>query len=107
MIDFFEQYGKIVGVVLLLLYYMPIIIAIKRRHQNIIGLGILNFFFGWTIIGWFGALIWSVSAQESVNKDPIKDKPTTSQELERLVHLKEEGHLSQKEFNNEKKNLLG
>lgn len=106
MIEFFEQYGNIVAGIFLVVYYLPIIIAIKRRHQNIIGLGILNFFFGWTIIGWFAALIWSVSHNESSSNAKVKPNTSVGEELERLARLREEGHLTQEEFKKEKRRLL-
>lgn len=106
MIEFFEQYGNVVAVIFLVVYYLPIIIAIKRRHQNIIGLGILNFFFGWTVIGWFVALIWSVSHNESPTKEEGNQNTSVGEELERLVRLREEGHLTEEEFKKEKRRLL-
>lgn len=44
----------------LALYFLPLIIAIKRKHNNALGIGLLNFFLGWTLLGWVGALIWAV-----------------------------------------------
>lgn len=44
----------------LALYFLPLIIAIQRGHSNALGIGLLNFFLGWTLLGWIGALIWSV-----------------------------------------------
>jgi len=106
MIDFFEQYGNILAVVFLLVYYMPIIIAIKRRHKNIIGLGILNLFFGWTVIGWFGALIWSVNSGSAPTDSERKNHTTTGIEIERLVRLRNEGDITQEEFETEKNRLI-
>ncbi|HWN09747.1 MAG TPA: superinfection immunity protein [Pyrinomonadaceae bacterium] len=42
------------------LYFLPTILAVLRKHRNVVGVVILNFFFGWTLIGWVGALIWSL-----------------------------------------------
>lgn len=105
MIEYFENYGEYIAVLFLIIYYIPILIGIKRRHQNIIGLGILNFFFGWTVIGWFAALIWSFSYNEVPSKEKAK-QTTVGEELERLARLKNEGHLTQEEFKKEKKRLL-
>jgi hypothetical protein len=43
------------------LYFVPGIIAYKRNHNNLIAIVIINIFLGWTVLGWLGALIWSVS----------------------------------------------
>jgi uncharacterized membrane protein YhaH (DUF805 family) len=46
----------------LLLYFLPTILAAVRRHHNILGVFLLNFFLGWTVIGWIVALVWAMSA---------------------------------------------
>jgi len=54
---------------LLIIYLLPTIVAISRNHRNQAGIMLLNIIFGWTILVWFGSLIWSVS--DNVNP-PIK-----------------------------------
>lgn len=44
------------------LYFLPTIIAASRSKRNTIAIGALNFFFGWSFIGWIVALIWALSA---------------------------------------------
>ena len=44
---------------LILFYLTPSFIAAIRRHRNYIPIQLFNLFFGWTIIGWLAALIWS------------------------------------------------
>jgi hypothetical protein len=46
----------------LLLYFLPTILAMVRRHHNVLGVFLLNFFLGWSVIGWIIALVWSLSA---------------------------------------------
>ncbi len=48
-------------ILLILLYFTPILVANHRHHKNQAGIAVLNIFLGWTIIGWVGALIWAVS----------------------------------------------
>jgi hypothetical protein len=43
------------------LYFLPFIIAASRRHPQSAPIFIINFFFGWTFIGWVVALAWSVT----------------------------------------------
>src|SRR6185437_10119969 len=52
------------GFMLLLLvpYFLPTIVAIVRRKSSAVGVFLLNFFLGWTLIGWIGALIWALSS---------------------------------------------
>jgi hypothetical protein len=42
------------------MFFLPTIIAVSRNH-NALAIFLLNFFLGWTVIGWFWALIWSVT----------------------------------------------
>jgi hypothetical protein len=41
------------------LYLMPGIVASVRKHHNAPAIWILNIFAGWTVVGWFGAFMWS------------------------------------------------
>jgi len=45
------------------IYFAPTIIAIRRGHLQILPIGLLNVFLGWTLIGWVCALIWSATAK--------------------------------------------
>jgi hypothetical protein len=45
--------------ILVLLYFLPTIIAGRRGH-DIVGPLLLNLFFGWTVIGWFALLLWAL-----------------------------------------------
>jgi hypothetical protein len=44
------------------LYWLPTLIAIVRRTPSALGVAALNFFLGWTGIGWILALIWALAA---------------------------------------------
>ncbi|MGA8763594.1 MAG: superinfection immunity protein [Candidatus Sulfotelmatobacter sp.] len=43
-----------------LMYFLPTIIAIARSKRDITSILLLNFFLGWTMIGWIVALVWAV-----------------------------------------------
>jgi hypothetical protein len=47
---------------LVLMYWLPTIIAIARQAPSAIGIAAFNFFLGWTVIGWFVALVWALAA---------------------------------------------
>ena len=51
--------------ILTALFFLPAIIAAARGH-NALAILLLNFFLGWTVIGWFWALIWSVTDKPRV-----------------------------------------
>jgi len=44
------------------MYFLPSIVAIVRSKRDLAGIILLNFFLGWTMIGWVVALIWAVKA---------------------------------------------
>lgn len=46
----------------ILLYFLPTLIASRREHRNLVAIGALNLFLGWTLIGWVVALVWSLLA---------------------------------------------
>lgn len=60
--------SSVVPVVILLsipvLYFLPYIIARRRRHPNAEPIGVITLFFGWSLVGWVVALAWSVSSIE-------------------------------------------
>jgi hypothetical protein len=41
-------------------YFLPTIIALARSQRNTLSIFLLNFFLGWTAIGWVVALVWAV-----------------------------------------------
>jgi hypothetical protein len=57
LIGFYLVLGSILG-----LYIAPLIIATVRDHHRLPWIGLLNFAAGWTVVGWIGALVWSVTA---------------------------------------------
>ena len=45
------------------LYFLPTVLALARGHPNAFLLAIVNLSLGWTVIGWVGALFWSLRKQ--------------------------------------------
>lgn len=46
--------------VLLVIYFIPAIIAYNNKHHNALAILLLNLFLGWCIVPWVLALVWSV-----------------------------------------------
>lgn len=116
---------------LLFPYFLPTIIAIVRRKSSAVGVFLLNLFLGWTLIGWIGALIWSLGSDRQptptviVNNPPppppptqhgytnvtIRKPPPTPQDkidqLRQLKQLLDQGVLTEEEFNRQKAEILG
>ncbi|HTZ96984.1 MAG TPA: superinfection immunity protein [Terriglobales bacterium] len=42
------------------LYFLPAIIAFARSKRDAVSILVLNFFLGWTAVGWVIALVWAL-----------------------------------------------
>jgi len=53
------------------LYFLPSVIGIVKGKENVVAITVLNFFLGWTFIGWLVSLIWALtnSGCKKLNKD--------------------------------------
>jgi hypothetical protein len=45
----------------LLVYMVPTLTAIVRKHEKVGLIGLLNVLVGWTVIGWIAAMVWTFS----------------------------------------------
>ena len=118
-------------------YFLPTIVAFVRRKESAAGILILNFFLGWTVIGWIGALVWALSADAprtviynnnpppppppppvhpqgytnvTVRKPTGSTPPSQQDKIDQLRQLKallDEGVLTEEEFNRQKAAILG
>jgi hypothetical protein len=57
---FASVFGFVSFLLTLAIYFLPSIIAIAGKRRNALAIFLLNFFLGWTFIGWVIALVWSV-----------------------------------------------
>ena len=46
----------------LAIYFIPVVIAYVRKHNNILPIALLTIFIGWTFFGWLAALLWSLNS---------------------------------------------
>jgi T4 superinfection immunity protein len=56
-----EQWLIVVAPLFLIAYFIPLFVAAGRRHRYIAPIGLINLALGWTVLGWFGAIIWAVN----------------------------------------------
>ena len=49
-----------IAAIFLGIYFIPTIIAFRKKHKDKVPILLLNIFLGWSILGYVGALIWSV-----------------------------------------------
>jgi hypothetical protein len=99
-----------------LLYFLPSIIAVRRRSDNLVAVLAVNLFAGWTFIGWIVALVLALSTggdttYTSYGRSRDREDPMVQQyKLEQLRQLKallDEGALTRDEFNRQKAVILG
>jgi Superinfection immunity protein len=50
----------LICVVAFVIHFLPTFIAGNRHVQNFWWIFLINFFFGWTLIGWVIALVWAL-----------------------------------------------
>ena len=43
-------------------YFIPMGIALLRKHNHTLSISVINFLLGWTIIFWIIPLIWSMNS---------------------------------------------
>lgn len=61
------------GIALLLLYFIPTFIAFFRKLSNAKLMCVLNILTGWTIIGYFAVLVWSIIYKNPISEHNHKD----------------------------------
>lgn len=52
----------------LFIYFLPWYVATKNKKQNTGAIGALNFFLGWTLVGWVVALVWAMSKDVGISQ---------------------------------------
>ncbi len=48
------------------MYFLPSVIALLREKRDKLSIFLLNFFLGWSGIGWVIALVWALKADQVV-----------------------------------------
>ena len=46
--------------ILLIIYFIPSIIAFSRKCPSTLAITALNLFLGWTLFGWVASLVWAL-----------------------------------------------
>lgn len=65
----------------LALYFLPALIADRRRRVDLLILALFNALLGWTGVGWLLALLWSLQ------RNPPKDLAAQVGEQRRRLHM--------------------
>ncbi|MCY1396642.1 Superinfection immunity protein [compost metagenome] len=75
-------FGKLISMLFFLvaplLYLLPTIEAILKKHRRVVPIALVNVLLGWSLIGWVVAYVWSFIPVE----DKISVAPSTPQPAE-------------------------
>jgi hypothetical protein len=50
------------------LYFVPAIVAFSRKHNSKVAILVVNFVFGWSLVGWVIALFWACTGNTVGNR---------------------------------------
>lgn len=62
--DLFLPTHLIILLPLLVLYVLPLIIAMARRAEHYTAIALINLLLGWTFLGWIAALVWGIADKQ-------------------------------------------
>lgn len=51
----------ILGLVIIIVYLFPTIVAVSKKRTNTSAILLVNVALGWTLLGWFIALVWATT----------------------------------------------
>ena len=98
-------------------YFLPTFVAFARKHQSVLGVGLVNALFGWTGIGWVTAFIWACSGsaaaqpvviphQQPAAPPPLPATPRIEQDLSALARLRDGGLITDAEYTDRRVRIL-
>ena len=97
--------STIIMLLLFPIYMYPTKVARKTEHDQTTAITWLNFFFAETLIMWIILLIWANSGKKQVPQVVVKEDSLTDK-LQEIQKLKEQGLLTEEEFETKKKQIL-
>jgi len=59
------------------MYFLPALIAALRKHPQTLAIFVLDLLLGWSVIGWIGALVWSLTNPQPAQTVIVQTAPPT------------------------------
>jgi hypothetical protein len=109
---FTGAFGLTIAALCIIPYFLPTIVAALRNHPNAGAIFVVNFLLGWTLLAWILCLVWAASSTNRyAGPYPPYNPGSDSQDriinqLRQLQQLRDEGALTEEEFNRQKSALL-
>ena len=72
----------VIGLVLLVVYFLPTVVASNRKHHNTLAIFMLNLLLGWSGIFWVVAFVWACTTVQA--KQEMLYVPPVSPDVHRL-----------------------
>jgi len=63
-------------------YFLPTVIAMARGHLSAAAIFAVNLLFGWLILGWVVALVWSLTGNTRKNHPRLALTPSEKEDAE-------------------------
>jgi hypothetical protein len=71
----------ILGILVLVLYFLPTILSLILRRRNTLAIFAMNLLLGWTLIGWVAALVWALTKDNQNQTVIIKNEIKTDSKM--------------------------
>ncbi|MDT4967404.1 MAG: hypothetical protein QOJ64_2141 [Acidobacteriota bacterium] len=84
-------------------YFIPTAIAAARRHPNLAAVFAVNFFLGWTFLGFVACVIWALHRSDA---SPPVPAAGIEESLRTLKKLRSDGLISEQEFEEKRSAVL-
>jgi len=101
--------GLNMEIFVLVIYFFPAIVAGVRSHHSAGAIFVLNLLLGWTVLGWVVALVWGFASVKENKINVLQQGEvvgSVADEIRKLADLKNDGHLTDEEFNFRKREVL-
>jgi len=98
-----------VMLLLVVVYFLPAIVAGMRSHHSAGAIFVLNLLLGWTLLGWVVALVWAFTRPTPSHTVLLQSRdiePSVADEIRKLADLKSEGYITDDDFNKRKAELF-
>lgn len=64
--------GLLIVAVMVIVYFLPTILAANKVHKNMGAIAALNILAGWTFLGWLIALIWACTPGRTMAQEMME-----------------------------------
>jgi tetratricopeptide (TPR) repeat protein len=82
----------ILGILVLVLYFLPTILSLILRRRNTLAIFAMNLLLGWTLVGWVVALVWALTKDNQNQMVIIKNEIKTDSKVVTIDKSLDDSH---------------